>query len=217
MGNIYRPTVTRRLLVFLFMAAFSTSVSAQNFIFKHPRQGGFKLKEDDRFDFTNAQHFTGSGILAVGLYDLLRDSDVRSPKIMAGLLASGIGLLKEFEDGYREGWGMKDVIFNELGIITFLFVNQHTKFTLTLKQVITAPDDYGAGIRFFRSAEFSPLNTSLGIYVIYNNYSQMWVGVDSHFGLGQGFEFHAGISMINLDEANTFQFRPNFGLAVRLF
>ncbi|MFQ5650454.1 MAG: hypothetical protein ACE5IY_10980 [bacterium] len=208
--------LSRLIFVLFFLAMLISNAPAQNFLFKQPRRGGFKFKQHDEFDFTNAQHFTGSGILAVGFYRLLQHTHIRKPKVMASLLATGVGLLKELEDGYREGWGMKDVLFNELGIMTFLILNEYTRFTLTLKQVIISPDDYGAGIRFFRSADLTPLNASFGVYLIHTNNRETWVGLDSHFSLIEKLEFHVGSSMINLGYANRFHFRPNVGFGIRL-
>ena len=204
--------------IFIVTLLFSKSeLTAQNFLFKEPRQGGFKIKKNERFDFTNAQHFTGSGILAVGTHKIFRDAGIKHNKICAALFATTIGLLKELEDGYRDGWGMKDVVFNELGIFTFLLLSDYTHYTLTFKQVISGPNDYGAGIRFFRTSEFTPLNASLGIYVVYDNKKDTWVGVDSHFRLLGRAELHLSVSAINLNNANLLYLRPNLGFGFRLF
>lgn len=206
------------LVIILGVSIFAPNSSkAQNFLFKHPRDNTFKIKQVDNYDFTNAQHFTGSGILSVGFHKFLHNQGVRHAKVWASLLATGVGLLKEYEDGYREGWGMKDVVFNELGIVTFLFLSDVTHYTVTFKQVIIGPDNYGAGIRFFRTSDFSALNSSLGIYTILDNRQRTWVGVDMHFGVFEKMEAHVGASMINLDNANIYEFRPNFGFALRLF
>lgn len=205
------------LIIFAVSIAAPNSSKAQNFLFKEPRDGRFKFKQVDNYDFTNVQHFTGTGMLAVGFHKLLRNQGVRYPKIWAALFATGVGLLKEYEDGYREGFGMKDVMANELGIASFLFLSDITHYTVTFKQVVMGPDDYGAGIRFFRTSDFSPLNTSFGIYTIFDNRQRTWVGVDIHLGVFEKAEVHVGASMINLDNANFFEFRPNFGFALRLF
>lgn len=206
-----------QLAVVMAVTAITTTASAQNFLFKFPRQGGFKFKHDDSFDFTNAQHFAASGMVAVGIYDLIHGTSIRKPKVMAGIMATMIGLLKEFEDGYREGWDPKDVMFNEIGIATFLLFNQYTHFTLTMEQVFTGTEDYGAALRFFRTSDFTPWKASLGFYLLYNNHREKWMGMDLHFSVLQKLEVHAGVSAVNLAYANVFEFRPNLGFGIRLF
>jgi len=197
--------------------AFVPAVHSQNFLFKEPRHGGFKIKKDDNFDFTNAQHFLGTGVLVVGLYKGIRATRQSHPKLTAALLATTIGLLKELEDGYREGVGVKDIIFNELGMFTFLFLADYTHYTLTLKQMVITPDEYGIGIRFFRTSDFTPFKASLGFYAIRDNHDRSWAGADTHFKLHRNLEFHFGASLVDLAQANRFQFRPNIGLAFRFF
>ncbi len=205
------------LVCLLFCLGQSSTVFAQNFLFKHPRGGGFKVKKHDELDFTNAQHFVGSGVLAVGLYKVAKNSNFKHPKVVAGVMATVVGLLKELEDGYREGWGMKDVIFNEIGIVGALVTSSAMHYTVTIKHVVMGPYDYGIGIRFFRTTDFTSLMASLGIYVIRDNHQRSWVGMDTHFLLTKSAELHFGVSMIDLDDANRFHFRPNLGIGFRLY
>ncbi len=205
-------------LVCLVVLGGHVSVAhTQNFLFKFPRTGGFKFKQNDRFDFSNTQHFAASGVLAVGFYDVLRNAKVGHPRAWAVAITTVVGLLKELEDGYREGWGMKDVMFNELGIATFLLLQGSTRYTLTLKDFVRGPNDYGLGIRFFRSADFTPLKASLGLYLMRDNRNRSWFGVDSHFVLHKRAEVHIGSSMVNLADPNRFNFRLNVGIGLRLF
>jgi len=205
------------VLVLFFGMWIPTTASAQYFLFKQPRHGGFKIKPNDQFDFSNIQHFTGSGILATGFYHILQDRGMAHPKLLAGLLATGVGLLKEFEDGYREGFGMKDVLSNEFGIATFLLANKLTHFTVTVKQVISGPNDYGLGLRFFRTGEISPLKTTFGVYVVRDNHADTWVGLDSDVGLDKRLELHFGVSLLKLENSNFTSISPTFGFAYRLF
>jgi len=205
------------ILALFFGVTVPTIASAQYFLFKQPRHGGFKIKSDDPFDFSNIQHFTGSGILATGFYHIFHDRGMKRPKLLAGLLASGVGLLKEFEDGYRDGFGMKDVLANEFGIATFLLATKLTHFTVTVKQVVSGPSDYGFGLRFFRTGEISPLRTTFGVYVIRDNHKETWVGLDSDVGLDKRLELHFGMSLLRLENANLARISPTVGLAYRFF
>ncbi len=211
----------RPVLVAIFALCFlvlsSSTAEAQYFLFKQKRRGGFKVKPHDELDFSNAQHFTGSGMVAVGFYRIFRNTNMKYPKLFAGLMASGVGLLKEVEDGYREGFGVKDVIFNELGITAFLLSSNLTHFTLAIKQVVTTSDDYGVGVRFFRTTEFLPLQASFGLYTIRNNHEETWVGIDSSIHLYKELQLSFGMSMIKLETSNFAEFRPNFGLAYQIF
>ncbi len=204
-------------LFLLFALVGRSDVLAQDFLFKAPRQGGFKFKKNDKFDFSNTQHFSGSGVVAIGFYMALKNTSVRYPKAMAGIMASMVGLLKELEDGYRDGWGNKDVLFNELGILTFLLLSDYAHYTLTFKQIVAGPDDYSVGVRFFRTSDFTPLRASFGFYVEYDNHHETWVGIDSHFALFGRAEGHVGVSLANLRNANELHWRPNFGLGFRIF
>jgi len=204
------------IILFVSLSAPNSSV-AQNFLFKEPRDGKFKIKQEDYLDFTNAQHFALTGMLSVGFHKVLRERDIRHPKLMAAALATGVGLMKEYEDGYREGVGLLDILFNEIGILTFLYLSDVTHYTVTFKQVIMGQDDYGAGIRFFRTSEFSPLNASIGTYTIFDNRQRTWGGMDVHFSVMERVELHLGASLVNFAEPNDLDFHPNFGFALRLF
>ncbi len=205
------------LMPFLFFVLINANANAQNFLFKHPRQGGFKFVKNDRYDFSNWQHFTGSGIVAVGFYRILKKRRVKHAKLKAGLLASTVGLLKEWEDGYREGWGIHDSVFNQLGILSFLLFQNVTQFTFTVMPVIAGAEDFGFGLQFFRTSEMPYLRTSFGVFLEYTNHGRTWVGLDSHVRLYGNTTLRFGASMINLQDPNRFEFRPNIGLGFHLF
>jgi hypothetical protein len=201
----------------LCLAALNTDLCAQNFLFKHPRQGGFKFVQHDGADVTNLEHFAGSGILAIGAYNVYGRMGWRHAKLKAGLTACAIGLLKEFEDGYREGWGRMDTFANQVGIVTFLLLSDYAHFTLGIEQLFQGIDDYGLGVRFFRFAQLTPLKASFGFFALYNAHRQPWVGVDTHFLLLGRSEVHMGFSMINLQSANRLNVKPNIGISFFLF
>jgi len=195
----------------------STSAFGQNVLFKHPRSGGFKVIKNDVYDFSNAQHFTGSGVLAVGFHKILQKKSVSNAKFKAGVLASIVGALKELEDGYRGGFGLKDLAFNHLGIIGFLYSSDFWQYTLSLKQVIVNDQSYGAGLRFFKTADFLPVNSSFGLYWVRDTRKIDWLGVDFSLAARRGVGVQFGVSFVQAQNANKFYFRPNVGLAVELF
>ena len=204
----------------LLILLITYEAKAQYFLFGEPRHGGFKVSNNNELDFSNFQHFVGSGILAVGFYKLLTHNEVKSSKsdmIKAGLLASGLGLLKEFEDGFREGWGRNDAIFNQLGILTFLILNRYSHYTFTPEYTLFGNSNYGLGVRFFRSPEISPLKASLGLFATYYNFRKGIIGVDLHFSLNDKIELHLGISLLTLENSNQYHVRPNIGVGFPLF
>jgi hypothetical protein len=196
---------------------FKSNVLAQNYLFKTPRRDGFKFMRNDDLDVTNFQHFVFSGMLAVGFYKTFAARNIQHAKLKAGLLSCGLGLMKEFEDGYREGWGRMDTFFNQLGIISFLLLADYSHFTLGIEPIYTSPDDYGLGLRFFHFNEVTPLRASVGFFGVYNNHNQPWIGIDGHFVLLGKSEVHLGLAMVNLERATELDVRPNIGVSFVLF
>ena len=207
----------------LLILLITYEAKAQYFLFGEPRHGGFKVSNNNELDFSNFQHFVGSGILAVGFYKLLTHNEVKSSKsdmIKAGLLASGLGLLKEFEDGFREGWGRNDAIFNQLGILTFLILNRYSHYTFTPEYTLFGNSNYGLGVRFFQFPQVTPLKASLGFFATYYNFKKVLIGIDSHFAFAWDdteIELHLGISLLKLQNSNQFHVRPNLGVGFPLF
>ncbi len=199
----------------LILIVIQSEVQGQ--LFDSPRRGGFKFIKNDNFDITNAQHFVGSGIVAVGFYKLFKPLSMSHPKVAAGLVTSFLGLLKEYEDGHREGFGKKDAIFNQIGIVTFLLLSEYSNYTLTYEQIISSPNNLGLGIRFFRTADFTPLKTSIGLFIYYDNYDDTWLGVDTHLLLLSRTELHIGLSIVKLADPNHAYIRPNIGVGFKLF
>ena len=211
MGKNFKFTICLILMLFTV-----SETRAQFHLFDEPRKGGFKILENDNFDITNTQHFAGSGLLALGFYKIFQTRESKQAKLKAALLASSLGLLKELEDGFREGFGIKDTIFNELGIITFLLLSDYSHFTLTFEQLFLSSKDFGLGLRFFRTSEFNLLNGSLGFFVYYSNYKKAWLGVNSHFVLKDKIELHLGLALFNIESANQLNVRPSVGIAFKL-
>lgn len=204
------------ILCLLQALAFDQTV-AQNYLFDEPRRGGLKFIPHDNVDITNAMHFSGSGMLARGFYNLYQSRGVKHPKLWAGISACGLGLLKEYEDAYREGWGRFDTIFNQLGILSFLLLKDYTRYSFTVEQVMTPLERIGVGIRFFRSETFSLLKASVGLFGYYDNYSEVWFGVDTHFLLIARTELHTGITLFKLQDPNRPNIQPTVGFAFRFY
>ncbi|MCJ7496934.1 MAG: hypothetical protein MUO78_02195 [candidate division Zixibacteria bacterium] len=102
-------------------------LSNQSFAFKlqsYPKDGNFKQLSPDRdpwyfVDEKNWyimgpdkwQHFSGCYI-AQKLF-----SQVTNPYLSAGVVAF-LGLAKEYDDAYREGWSSRDLLMDFLGIVS---------------------------------------------------------------------------------------------------
>ncbi|MCH8954134.1 hypothetical protein IIA28_02260 [candidate division KSB1 bacterium] len=202
----------------VFLLAGLSPVKAQKYLFSEPRQGGFKFVKDDRFDATSGMHFAGSGMLAVGFYKFFKADGSPHPKLNAALVSSALGLLKEFEDGYREGWGIKDSFLNQLGILSFLLMGDQLHFTGTLEQAVSTSGNYSLGLRYFKTSEFTPLHTSLGLFAHYNTRKVTEFGADMHFFLFAKTELHLGLTLATMkgDAVKMVQ-RPNVGLGFKLF
>ncbi|RMF57616.1 MAG: hypothetical protein D6743_18695 [Calditrichaeota bacterium] len=207
---------TSLAICILIPILFCSQVNAQPYLFQEPRHGGFKFLKHDPFDATHPMHFAGSGMLAVGLYRLLKPLNMNHPKVMAALLASGLGLAKEFEDAYREGWGLKDTIFDELGIVTFLLLSEQTRYSVTVENLVVGGHLFGPGLRFFKSNDITPLKFSFGFFAFYDNEQRTWVGVDTHFLLVSRLEVHLGTTLAKVQRAGRFDIRPSLGFAFRL-
>ncbi len=205
-------------ICFVFMLVGITPVKAQKYLFSHPREGGFKFVKDDRFDATSGMHFSGSGMLAVGFYKFFKADGSPHPKLNAALVSSALGFLKEFEDGYREGWGIKDSFLNQIGIFSFLVIGEHLHFTGTLEQAISTSENYSLGLRYFKTSEFTPLHASLGLFAHYNTQKVTEFGVDTHVFLFARTELHLGLILTTMkgDKVKIVQ-RPSLGLGFRLF
>ena len=150
----------------VFLLAGLSPVKAQKYIFSEPRQGGFKFVKDDRFDATSGMHFAGSGMLAVGFYKFFKADGSPHPKLNAALVSSALGLLKEFEDGYREGWGIKDSFLNQLGILSFLLMGDQLHFTGTLEQVVPISEINSWGLRYLKTSEFTRFHPTPALFLL---------------------------------------------------
>ncbi len=101
----------------------------------YPRDGQFKklpLSKDPWFFVDNENwlikspdkfvHFMGSYSLTSIAYDLSDD------KLFAGLFSIGLGLVKELDDSFREGWSMRDIYMDVGGTLSSLLAPKNTRF-----------------------------------------------------------------------------------------
>ncbi len=121
-----RPaTFIATILVILMTSA----TSVYGYFFNYPRDGQFK-KQPARMDVwyyagdpdweikapDKWQHMMGSYASAELFSTFLDDK-------LAGGMVFALGLLKEVEDGYREGWSMRDIFMDAAGVGASLLNN----------------------------------------------------------------------------------------------
>ena len=100
------------------------------YLFEHPRDGKFKVIpwEKDVWNKTSVEHYCGSAGLASSLNFYFDKKDSKNSILKAGAITFGLGLLKEAEDGFREGFGRKDLLADFFGIFTGILVYQGGKW-----------------------------------------------------------------------------------------
>ncbi|MFH1891481.1 MAG: hypothetical protein ABIK83_02210 [Candidatus Zixiibacteriota bacterium] len=124
--------VKKVAIITLILLAATQSAGA--FMFSYPRDGEFKqlaasqdawyyegdpnwtLRAPDKW-----QHMMGSYV-SVEIFSTLMDDN------LAGGLVLGLGILKEVEDGYREGWSARDILMDAAGVGASLFNSNKYKF-----------------------------------------------------------------------------------------
>ncbi len=103
----------------------------------YPRDGRFKklATEADPWYFIDDEHWP---IKAPdkwqhfnGCYLTQKFLQKKVGKTKALLITESMGILKELDDAYREGWSVRDLIVNNLGIIGALASSEKFKFTCT--------------------------------------------------------------------------------------
>lgn len=122
----------RALIVSILMIILMSSQSYAYF-FNYPRDGSFKQQSIDGDvwfykgdpDWTikapdKWQHMMGSYASAEFLSLIVDDK-------LAGGLVFTLGILKEVEDGYREGWSIRDIFMDAAGVGASLFNNDRYK------------------------------------------------------------------------------------------
>ena len=114
--------------VMLLLALFISS--NQVYAWNYPRDGKFKQLHSDsdswfyidyeRWDIKAPdkwQHFTGSYLSQKLLSRHLN-------KYLSASLIMGLGIVKEYEDAYREEWSPRDIFADFLGIVSGIYSNR---------------------------------------------------------------------------------------------
>ncbi len=123
-----------RRALFLTVAVTGLMVSSSHaFLFSYPRDGHFKqqsgtadlwyyrgdanwtVKAPDKW-----QHMMGS-YAGTEVFGLLVD------RRLAGGIVFGLGVLKEVEDGFREGWSIRDIMMDAAGVSASLLNSDKCK------------------------------------------------------------------------------------------
>lgn len=121
------------VLTILLLLVSNTLCYAWNY----PRDGKFKqlVPQNDSWFFVDEehwdikapdkwQHFTGSYITQKLL-------SKRMNKYFSALLVFSLGVAKEYEDAYREGWSARDLAVNSLGILSAMYDKPDAKVFCT--------------------------------------------------------------------------------------
>ncbi|MEW5995297.1 MAG: hypothetical protein AB1744_13025, partial [Candidatus Zixiibacteriota bacterium] len=100
----------------------------------YPKQGGFKklpTHKDKWYQVDNINwyikapdkwtHFMGSYALTELTGEIVRD------KALAGMITFGLGILKEMDDAYREGWSDRDLYMDFGGVASSLLLPDNWK------------------------------------------------------------------------------------------
>jgi hypothetical protein len=125
------------LTVILFVSFVLTDLA---FGWNYPRDGKLKqlspqsdpwfFVDEEHWDIKNPdkwQHFTGS-------YVSQKLLSKRMNKYFSGLLLLSIGVYKEYEDAYREGWSARDLAVDALGIFSAMYDRPSAKVFCTYDQ-----------------------------------------------------------------------------------
>ena len=129
-----------KLKPLFFFIALLLAIPTSSHAWNYPRDGKFKQLTPDRdswffvdeanWDIKNPdkwQHFTGcyltQKLLSKGMN-----------KYLSALLIFSLGVAKEYEDAYREGWSARDLAVNSLGIISAIYDKPTSKVLCTYDQ-----------------------------------------------------------------------------------
>ena len=102
--------------------------------FAYPRDGHFKQLSvsDDPWYYPGDQNWTiqapDKWQHMMGSYASTEVFSTLMDHRLAGGLVLGLGILKEIEDGYREGWSPRDIMMDAAGVGASLFNNNKYKF-----------------------------------------------------------------------------------------
>lgn len=110
------------------------------YAWNYPRDGKFKrlssksdpwfYVDEERWDIKAPdkwQHFTGC-------YASQKLLSKHMNKYLSGLLLLSVGIYKEYEDAYREGWSARDLTVDALGILSAMYDRPGAKVLCTYDQ-----------------------------------------------------------------------------------
>jgi len=123
-----------------FLIALLLVIPTSSFAWNYPRDGKFKqlAPQNDSWFFVDEehwdikapdkwQHFTGCYITQKLL-------STRINKYVSAMLIFSLGVAKEYEDAYREGWSARDLAVNSLGIVSAMYDQPDAKVLCTYDQ-----------------------------------------------------------------------------------
>jgi hypothetical protein len=129
-----------RIKTLFFLMALFFAVPSFSHAWNYPRDGKFKqlASQNDAWFFVDEehwdikapdkwQHFTGC-------YVTQKLLSKRMNKYFSALLVFSLGVAKEYEDAYREGWSARDLAVNSLGIISAMYDKPEAKVLCTYDQ-----------------------------------------------------------------------------------
>ncbi len=88
------------------------------YLFESPRDGKFKTIpwNHEKWDRTTPYHLGGSAGLTIGFNSYLNNKNSKNPALKSAGISFGLGLLKETEDGFREGFSSRDLAADALEV-----------------------------------------------------------------------------------------------------
>lgn len=95
-----------------------------------PNRDAWFFVDEENWDIKNPdkwQHFTG-------FYVTQKLPSRHMNKYVSAVVAFSLGVAKEWEDGYREGWSGRDVLANTLGIVSAMYDKPTSKVIATYDQ-----------------------------------------------------------------------------------
>jgi hypothetical protein len=122
-----------KLKITIFTILFLLLSTTLSYAWNYPRDGRFKqlapnrdgwfFVDEEHWDIKAPdkwQHFTGCYVSQKLLSKHMN-------KYLSALLIMSVGLYKEYEDAYREGWSARDIAVDLLGILSAMHDNSRTK------------------------------------------------------------------------------------------
>jgi len=97
-------------------------LSSQNDLWFYVDEERWDIKAPDKW-----QHFAGS-------YASQKVLSKHMNKYLSGLLVFSLGLYKEYEDAYREGWSARDITVDVLGIVSAMYDQPTSRVLCTYDQ-----------------------------------------------------------------------------------